>query len=37
MSGLPEVGVIYGPGILGTYIKSELASYEKILYDANKW
>lgn len=37
MSGPPEVGVIYGHGIPGTYINTELASYEKILRDGNKW
>lgn len=29
MSGPAEVGVIYGHGIPGTYINSELASYER--------
>lgn len=37
MSGPAEVGVIYGHGIPGTYINRELASYEKILRDGNKW
>lgn len=37
MSGLPEVGVIYGHGIPDTYIKCELISYEKILHEGNKW
>lgn len=37
MSGPAEVGVIYGHGIPGTYIKRELDSYEKILCYGNKW
>lgn len=37
MSGPAEVGVIYDHGISGIYINTELASYEEILRDGNKW
>lgn len=37
MSGPAEVGVIYDHGIPGIYINTELASYEEILRDGNKW